>query len=477
MLDRYCVACHDGADRRDGRHAFDLRGRERITDYTSVYHYGAHDAGHFSTSYVALHRYVRRPGLESDYHMLMPMEYHAGTTQLVQLLEKGHEGVVLSAEAWDRLITWIDLNAPFHGTWTEIAGADRVRALAARRRELLKRYAGVDSAPEAEAGTVLHTRIEPLVPAPVVRAARERISCAGWPLDTTAAARLQASSSPWQRTVALPGGMQLEMVRIPAGDFVMGSPEGHADERPLTRVTLARDFWMSRLEITNRQFRLFDPTHDSRVESRFGMQFGVRGFYVNAPDQPVVRVSWHQAQAFCRWLCRETGLTFGLPTEAQWEYACRAGTAQEFYYGDPDTDFAPFANLADATLREFVCHPYKKERVPFPDASTYDDWIPKDMRFNDGGFLSEPGGRYRPNAWGLCDMHGNVAEWTGTAFRPYPYRETDGRNDPAGDADRVVRGGSWRDRPARARSAYRLAYRPYQGVYNVGFRVVCTGLR
>ncbi len=81
-------------------------------------------------------------------------------------------------------------------------------------------------------------------------------------------------------------------------------------------------------------------------------------------------------------------------------------------------------------------------------------------------------GTYQANAWGLHDMHGNVWEWTRSALRRYPYREDDGRNDLAAEDKRVVRGGSWRDRPKRARSAYRLAYRPYQRVFNVGFRVV-----
>jgi formylglycine-generating enzyme required for sulfatase activity len=198
----------------------------------------------------------------------------------------------------------------------------------------------------------------------------------------------------------------------------------------------------------------------------------VRGFYVNRPEQPVVRVAWQPVMAFCDWLSEKTGERFTLPTEAQWEYACRSGTATAFYYGDVTTDFSPFANLADAKLSEFVCHPYKKHREPYPNPSKYDDWIPKDNRFNDGGFLSEKGGAYQPNAWGLCDMHGNVAEWTRSAYRPYPYRVDDGRNNSTDSEDRVVRGGSWRDRPYQSRSAFRRAYRPYQGVYNVGFRVV-----
>ncbi|MHC4405792.1 MAG: formylglycine-generating enzyme family protein, partial [Planctomycetota bacterium] len=96
----------------------------------------------------------------------------------------------------------------------------------------------------------------------------------------------------------------------------------------------------------------------------------------------------------------------------------------------------------------------------------------KDGRFDDGSFASVDVGGYRPNPWGLHDVHGNVWEWTRTAFRPYPYDEHDGRNDPAAAGERVVRGGSWYDRPKRCRSAFRLAYPPYQPVFNVGFRVV-----
>ena len=150
VLDKHCVCCHrpDSPANHDGRLA-DLRGTQWIQDYTSLFHYGGQDAGHFTVSYAELHRYVRRPGLESDYHTLVPLEFHADTTELVRMLARGHHGVRLDAEAWDRLITWIDLNAPFHGTWSEIAGPERVKRLAERRRELLKLYAGVDDDPEA----------------------------------------------------------------------------------------------------------------------------------------------------------------------------------------------------------------------------------------------------------------------------------------------------------------------------------------
>ena len=107
------------------------------------------------------------------------------------------------------------------------------------------------------------------------------------------------------------------------------------------------------------------------------------------------------------------------------------------------------------------------------NATKYDDWIPRDNRFNDGVLVSSPIGRYKPNPWGLHDMHGNVAEWTRTSYKPYPYLLDDGRNNLSLKENKVVRGGSWYDRPKRARSAFRLDYRPYQKIFNVGFRVIC----
>ena len=298
-------------------------------------------------------------------------------------------------------------------------------------------------------------------------------SCENWPFNAAEAKRRQQELGETKQTVDLGEGVRLELTCVPAGSFVLGSDDPRfSDEGPRHPVKIDKPFWIGRFEVTNRQFALFNPNHDSRVESRHGMQFGVRGFYVNGPDQPAVRVSWEEANAFCDWLSKKTGKRFALPTEAQWEYACRAGTETPFSYGDENTDFSPFANLADRKLVEFHCHPYFKERLPLK-ASKYDNWIPKDERFDDGGFVSDATGRYKPNAWGLYDMHGNVAEWTRSAYRSYPYQADDGRNDTTSTEPRVVRGGSWRDRPLRSRSAFRVPYRPYQGVYNVGFRVVC----
>ena len=261
------------------------------------------------------------------------------------------------------------------------------------------------------------------------------------------------------------------MVLIPAGEFAMGSPTGQADERPLGRVKIERPFWVSVQEITNRQYSRYDSAHDSRVESKNATQYGIQGYPVNRPEQPVVRVSWNEAMSFCSWLSERTGRRFSLPTEAQWEYAARAGTATPFWHGDLDTDFSQSANMADAKLAEFASDVWDNSK-PLENPSRYDEWFPKESRYNDGALLSIAPGRYRPNPWGLSDMHGNVAEWTRTTYRPYPYDSGDGRDDPSDEGRKVVRGGSWFDRPKRCTSSFRLSYPAYQRVFNVGFRVI-----
>jgi formylglycine-generating enzyme required for sulfatase activity len=507
VIDRYCVGCHDarngdrqllceapeGPFRQKGTVPFscvslpNLRGDVNVTDYDSVLGWQKGPSyGKFSEGYVELARFVRRPGAESDLHLLEPMEFHADTTELVQMLRKGHYGVELDAEAWDRLVTWIDLNCPFHGTRHEELqdpGSQRQR-----RRELLKRYAGVDDDPEAVPGpgTGLYNSGKPLEPWGLSRFSRSEngtvpvrdqpaVACPGWPFDAAEATRRQqAAGQVIRQSIELGNGEKIEFVRIPAGEFVMGSTAGPPDERPLGRVKIETPFWISACEVTNRQFQRFDSSHDSRVESKNATQYGIQGYPVNRPEQPVVRVSWHEAMAFCRWLSEKSGGRFSLPTEAQWEWACRAGTDTPLWYGGLEADFSTAANLADAKLVEYASDVWDNDK-PLKDPSRFDEWFPKDSRFNDGSLLSVAPGRYRPNAWGLFDMHGNVAEWTRTTWRPYPYAPGDGRDDPACEGRKVVRGGSWRDRPQRSTSSFRLSYLAYQRVFNVGFRVVCEG--
>ena len=463
VIDRYCVSCHNGQPQSGRPGICDLRGSVMLTNWTSVTPgNGGNHAGKFSVGYDALVRYVRRPGIESDYHMLTPMEFHADTTDLVQLLRAGHQGVNLDEEAWDRLITWIDLNCPYHGTWGEI---DAPGQQAARRRELLLRYAGVEDDPER----VCETEWAALANKPVAAALAERAATdkatatqsapAGWPFDAAEARRRQLqSTASMRRALDLGNGNKLELAFIPGGEFVMGE-QGISPPRT---VKIQSGFWMGTREIDNRTYALFDPAHDSRIEDKNTYQFGVHGYPSNQPEQPVVRVSWEEATAFCRWLSARTGLEFSLPTEAQWEYSCRAGTATAFNFGTLDTDFSTHANLADRRLSDFASDPYSVD-VPLKNPTRFDDWIPKEARFNDHALVTVAPGQYQPNAWGLYDMHGNVAEWTASEYAT------------AGDGRmrKTVRGGSWRDVPRRSTSSFRLGYQPWQRVYNVGFRVCC----
>lgn len=492
VLDAHCVRCHDG------RAAADFRRDRRIEDWRSGIAGSVSPSvgGKFSRAYAELHRLVRRPGIESDIHVLSPMDYHASATELVQMLEKGHGEVRLGPEDWDRIVTWIDLNAPYHGTWSEIAGEDAVRHAALRRREMSRRYAGVDEDPEAivaAAATDAAVDVRMEVGMEVsIGAAIEPSTDAS--MDHSLPRSMDASYAPSaqrdlgtplpRRSFDLAPGIALELVRLPPGACPLGDASGAPDERPVETVRIERPFWIGVTEVTNEQFALFDPSHDSHVESMHGYQFGIHGYPLDGPRQPVVRVSWREASAFCAWLSERTGWSFALPTEAQWEYACRAGTTTPFWYGGPDADWSRAANLGDRRLREFALDTYIRVRL-VPTPGPYDDWVPRDDRHDDGGFVSLPVGSYAPSPWGLHDMHGNVAEWTRFAYRPYPYAADDGRNvaDEGRDATddgrnaaapeeyRVVRGGSWYDRPWRCRASFRLPYKPYQRVFNVGFRV------
>lgn len=467
VLDRYCVSCHDGGSSTDGETPPDFRRQPMV--HPEGPDNGYQQGSVFTPSYLALHRFVRNHTIESDMHLLMPGEFCADTTHLVQMLRKGHQGVRLDGEAWDRLITWIDLNAPAHGTWHEIVGHEKVDHQRGRRRAMDKRYAGVDEDLEEIVEPSNAAAASP-APKPEQSTSTQPVSCPGWPFDANEAKHRQAADGERQRSIDLGDGVTLELVRIPAGEFVMGDGNGCADEQPLTVVGIQKAFWIGRFEITNEQFRLFDSTHDSRLEGGDYLQFSIeeRGYPVNGTRQPVVRISWNRAVDFCRWLSRRTGQALELPTEAQWEYACRAGTATPLWYGDVDADFAACANLADASFK----HVDTFAPWSLPSGAIY-PWRPAVDTVDDGHRVSAPVGSYEPNPWGLCDMHGNVAEWTRTALHPYPYE--DGANGSREEGEKVVRGGSWHDRPERARSAFRIAYPPYRGVYDVGFRVVCEG--
>ncbi len=480
VLDRYCVGCHNDQPRPDGPPISDLRGGRIAgpdsrdpalgavhpdTSGCCIWHLWPINR---SVSYEILHRYVRRPGAESDYHLLPPLEYHADTSELVQMLKKGHHGVQLDAEAWDRLVTWIDLNVPYHGNWGEYnigqPGAHQ------RRREYARLFANLDEDPEL-LPTLPRGPVNPVMPPPGAKPASSDVKVPGWPFTGDEAKRRQQSAArdsgpgspgPTDLQLDLGNGVAMHLVLIPAGEFLMGDAAGCDDEQPASRVCIERPFWMGKFEVINEQYALFDPRHDSRYISVYGKDVTARGLPVNRPKQPVVRVPWTRAMEFCRWLSDKTHRRFSLPTEAQWEWACRSGSAAAMSYGHLDADFGRRANLADKRL--VLASVFSGQ--PF-------DWMPKVAAVDDGACVTAEVGNYAPNAWGLHDMHGNAAEWTRSLDRPYPYQDHDGRNDPVAAGNRVVRGGSFHDRPHRARSAFRLSYAAWSGVYNVGFRVVC----
>ena len=487
VLDKHCVGCHDGQPRPDGSRIADLRSERLVDDYEGLplsnlgatrLHPDLRDRFEkfapykpptkllgdrktlYTPAYDALIPYIRRVNIEDYVGLHVPGEYHADTSELVQMLRKGHHNVRLDEEAWDRLITWIDLNGPCHGTWGDVCtipeGADR------HRRELAQRYGGPKEDPEVVPATARQP-VEPVMPEALPEAEPPLVRAAGWPFDGREARRRQQAGGAWEKTIELGDGVVLKLVRVPAGQFVMGAPEGEVDEYPVARVGIRRGFWMSACEISNEQFGRFDPSHYSGLFTKRSLDVNGPGIALDGPAQPAVRVSWKQAAAFCRWLSSETGMRFSLPTEAQWEYACRAGSSADLSYGDVGGDFSRHANVADFAISQLYT---------VTGGVVVLQEIPSDTRFDDKAVVTADVGSYLPNAWGLYNMHGNAAEWTMTTYRPYPYRDDDGRNLPDAAGRKVVRGGSFYDRPIRCRSAFRLSYPGWQRVHNVGFRVV-----
>jgi formylglycine-generating enzyme required for sulfatase activity len=444
VLDRYCIGCHDGSEGRKDRPNF----ADKSPGYRG-----------FSKSYHALHPYVRRPGPEGDYRLLQPLEFHASSSELFQLLEKGHYGVKVDADSMRRLYAWADLNVPYHGTWIEIAekmNRKHIAGVAARATELRSLFAGINLNPEVNpyAGIELPEKIEFVKPKKaVLNYTAPKIP--GWPFDAQTAKSRQTKP---KQTIKVADDVSIELAWIPAGRFVKGDAGGFADELPRSVAEIGRPFWMMTTEVTNRLYNQFDPKHDSRYLDQWSKDHTTPGYPANKPEQPVIRINWNKAVEFCDWLSKKTGKKFRLPTETEWEWACRAGTATPMWYGDLKTDFGKMENLADLQTKRFVVRGVNPQAVD--NAPDVEAFVPRAGEINDGNMIAEAVGAYQANPWGLHDMHGSVAEWTAS-------------NYSATDSRKVVRGGSWRDRPKWARSGLRRPYEPWQPVFNVGFRVVC----
>ena len=251
----------------------------------------------------------------------------------------------------------------------------------------------------------------------------------------------------------------MDFVRVDPGTFTMGvgatplpveltggyafAENGDPDEQPNHAVTISSAFYAGICEVTNAQYEQFDPAH--------GALRGKKGFSSN-DDEAVIFVSWEEANAFCQWLSAEEGLPYRLPTEAEWEYACRAGTTTHYHAGD------------------ILPTEYQKNQIEtwYPDPERVDNY-PDD-------YLAElvplTVGQTTPNAWGLHDMHGNVEEWCYDWYGPYA---SGAQTDPVGRASgdfRVSRGGSHGTYIYYLRSANRMGTLPTDKSWLIGFRVV-----
>ncbi len=463
ILDAHCIDCHDGSG---GAGVPDFKTRDLLRPQPGF---------NFSIAYHNFHRYFRRPGPESSGLMLRPYEFHASTSEGVQLLEKGHHGVRLDPESWRRIYTWIDLNVPFYGSWMDVYAGNAARRrwladISARAGELQARFAS--AAPDRD-----YSPSEPYPVAPPrargpARRPPSPVRVERWPFDAETAREVQRQAGePVRRVFDLGDGLSIAMVRIPAGVFVMGSDEETPVEQPRHVVRIERPFWMSESEIDNALFFRFHPDQDPSFFNQQWKDHTIHGYPTRSPRQPAVHVSWLRAKEFCRWLSERIGEDVRLPTEAQWEWACRAGSAAAFSFGVLDADFSPYANLADRSLRQLAVTGVNPHFRPNLVGNPMHDFVPREDGIDDGNFLVTGTRQYRPNAWGLYDMHGNVAEWTRSDYVSYPYDE-EGSQSLDWQTRKAVRGGSFFDRPYRATSSYRLGYYPWQGVFNVGFRVV-----
>lgn len=295
------------------------------------------------------------------------------------------------------------------------------------------------------------------------------------------------------RPVEITNSIGMKLRLIPAGEFLMGSGESaeilakvfekygkpppkadfFEDERPQHRVRITRPFYLGAYEVTLGQFLMFyhDAKYRTEAERDAKGGWGFTGKYdpfeqrpqfvawntgfAQTNNHPVVNVSWNDAVAFCQWLSRKESKTYRLPTEAEWEYACRAGTRTRYYFGDDIEGLATVGNVGDGTLRA--------------EFGVRTDTISA----RDGYLFTAAVGQFKPNGFGLYDMHGNVWEWCADWYAEDYYANSpiDDPKGPPSGRWRVYRSGGWWDYPGNSRSADRGSLPPGETSIHVGFRV------
>ncbi len=269
--------------------------------------------------------------------------------------------------------------------------------------------------------------------------------------------------------------IDMKMKLIPSGEFQMGGesyaefvkavgfredfhPQMFDDEQPKHRVRITKSFYLGIYEVTREQFSRFVKAENYRTEAeqdgkggwgwdknqkRFLQKpeytwrdWGVRDWGANEPpSSPVVNLSWNDAVAFCKWLSHKEDKAYRLPTEAEWEYACRAGTTTRYYNGDDPNRVPEIGNFDDGWLGD-----WNK-----PAEVYYAPWKFEVSRSRDGYAFTAPVGQFRPNRFGLYDMVGNAAEWCSDWYSHdyYARSPTDDPQGPAAGKYRVIRGGGW----------------------------------
>ncbi|HKB35818.1 MAG TPA: SUMF1/EgtB/PvdO family nonheme iron enzyme, partial [Gemmataceae bacterium] len=340
----------------------------------------------------------------------------------------------------------------------------------------------------APGDTLEETRRQP----PVARVAPVRPARRGSPVFLIVVLTLLATALVWGLIVFLnrdtstddppkkegtTNSLGMRLIRIEPGKFRMGSPDDEesrdSDEGPQHEVEITRPFYLGATEVTVGQFRQFlDSTGEQTEAERdgkggYGLDADKNTFldgpaynwknpgYRQTDDHPVVNVTWNDAIKFCEWLSKKEGKKYELPTEAEWEYACRAGTTTRYWTGNDAESLVGAANVADASARR-----------RFPEV----DW--RTIAGDDGYAVAAPVGRFKPNPWGLYDMHGNVWEWCADAPRLYENRPVKDPRGPVGAAERVLRGGSWFGHSFHGRCADRHRAAADTRNINYGFRVL-----
>jgi formylglycine-generating enzyme required for sulfatase activity len=257
-----------------------------------------------------------------------------------------------------------------------------------------------------------------------------------------------------------------ELVLIPPGSLTMGVPpeeddrEGVSrsyddDARPSHKVTIAHAFWLGRYSVTRGEYGAFVEETGYQGGGSFWHDPG----FPQTDRDPVVDVSATDAAAYARWLSRKTGKAYRLPSEAEWEYAARAGTTSPRYWGDDLAAACTYANVADETLRK-----------NFQGQADKDRYFPCD----DGYANTSPAGTFQPNGFGLSDMLGNVWQWVADPWHDnYQGAPTDGSvwATEGATGRRVLRGGSWSGNPGGVRAGTRGKAEPGIRFNNGGFRV------